>query len=293
MDAEHTLAIVNPVAGNGAGATIGARLAQELESSGFKIEIVQTPAPGEAARIAREASAEGCRTVIAVGGDGTANEIANGLVGTSTALALYPIGAGNDFARMLGYPRRRRDIGRFLAGARRRVIDVGQVNDRIFVNSAGVGIDGYVAERIIASARILGPTLGYFAGSLFGIATYSPRQMRVTIDGTTREGRHLVVVAANGTHFGSGMYIAPGAKPDDGMLDIIVGGDLGRWASLVALTKIYRGTHIDGKTILAFRARTVDIELDRELPTEIDGEPGRARRLAIGIRPGALTVLGR
>ena len=94
MGAEHTLAIVNPAAGDGAGARVGAGLARELESSGFKVEIIRTPAPGEAARIAREASVDGCRTVIAVGGDGTANEIANGLVGTSTALALpAPFGA--------------------------------------------------------------------------------------------------------------------------------------------------------------------------------------------------------
>ena len=93
LHSEHTLAIVNPAAGDGAGARVGRDLAHELEGSGFKLEIIQTPAPGEAARIAREASADGVRTVIAVGGDGTANEIANGLVDTSTAMALYPIGS--------------------------------------------------------------------------------------------------------------------------------------------------------------------------------------------------------
>jgi len=290
---EHTLAIVNPAAGDGAGARVGADLARELESAGFKIEIVQTPAPGEAARIAREAAAEGCRTVIAVGGDGTANEIANGLVGTSTALALYPIGSGNDFARSLGYPRKRRQIARFLAGARRRVIDVGEVNGRIFVNAAGVGIDGHVAERVEASARVVGQTLGYFVGSLVSIATYRPQPMRLRIDDQTIEGKQLVVVAANGTHFGSGMHVAPDAKVDDGVLDIIVAGDLGRWASLVALAKLYRGTHVNGRDVRAFRARTLDVELERELPTQADGEPVRARSLAVRIRPGELTVLAR
>jgi YegS/Rv2252/BmrU family lipid kinase len=293
MDAERTLAIVNPAAGKGAGARLGADLARELESSGFKIEIIQTPAPGEAARIARQASAEGCRTVIAVGGDGTANEIANGLVGTSTALALYPIGSGNDFARALGYPRKRRDISRFLAVARRRVIDVGDVNGRIFVNAAGVGIDGHVAERVEASARVVGATLGYFVGALVSIASYRPQPMRLRIDGQTREGKHLVVVAANGTHFGSGMHVAPKARIDDGLFDIVVAGDLGRWASLVALAKLYRGTHVNGHDVLAFRARSLDVELERELPSQADGEPVRARSLRVRMRPGALTVLGR
>lgn len=293
INSEHTLAIVNPAAGNGAGAHVGADLARELESSGFKIEIIQTPAPGEAARIAREASADGCRTVIAVGGDGTANEIANGLVGTSTALALYPIGSGNDFARSLGYPRKRRDIGRFLAGARRRAIDVGEVNGRIFVNAAGVGIDGHVAERVEASSRVVGAALGYFVGALVSIVSYRPQPMRLRIDEQTIEGKHLLVVAANGTHFGSGMHIAPQAKLDDGLLDIVVAGDLGRWSSLVALAKLYRGTHVNGRDVLAFRARSLEVELERELPTQADGEPVRARSLTVRVLPRALTVLGR
>jgi YegS/Rv2252/BmrU family lipid kinase len=293
IDSQHTLAIVNPAAGNGAGARVGADLARELESSGFKVEIIRTPAPGEAARIAREAAADGCRTVIAVGGDGTANEIANGLVGTGTALALYPIGSGNDFARALGYPRKRRDIARFLAGARRRVIDVGEVNGRIFVNAAGVGIDGHVAERVEASARIVGPALGYFVGALVSIASYRPQPMRLRIDGEMLEGKHLLVVAANGTHFGSGMHVAPKARVDDGLFDIVVAGDLGRWSSLVALAKLYRGTHVNGRDVLAFRARSLDVELERELPAQADGEPLRASSLTVRMRARELTVLGR
>jgi diacylglycerol kinase (ATP) len=293
IDSQHTLAIVNPAAGDGAGAGVGADLARELEGSGFKLEIIQTPAPGEAARIAREASADGCRTIIAVGGDGTANEIANGLVGTGTALALYPIGSGNDFARALGYPRKRRDIARFLAGARRRVIDVGEVNGRIFVNAAGVGIDGHVAERVEASARVVGSALGYFVGALVSIATYRPQPMRLQIDGQVLEGKHLLVVAANGTHFGSGMHVAPKAKVDDGLFDIVVAGDLGRWSSLVALAKLYRGTHVNGRDVLAFQARSLDVELERELPAQADGEPLRARSLTVRMRAGELTVLGR
>src|SRR2546430_5761141 len=135
--------------------------------------------------------------------------------------------------------------------------------------------------------------LGYFVGSLSSIASYEPRPMRVRIGGAVREGRHLVVVAANGTYFGGGMRIAPDAKLDDGMLDIIVGGDLGKWESFVALLKIYRGTHVDGKRILAFRAPAVEVELDGELPMEIDGEAMRGDGLRVRIRPQALTVLGR
>jgi diacylglycerol kinase (ATP) len=291
---ERALAIVNPAAGKGAGARVAARIAADLGASGLSVDVVRTPAPGEAARLAAAAVEDGYDRVIAVGGDGTANEIANGLVDTDVALGLYPIGSGNDFARVLGYPRGRKKLAPFLAQARPRRIDVGEVNGRVFLNAAGVGIDGHVAERIIASSRVVGPTLGYFVGSLVSIATYRPRRMRVLIEGQpVREGPHLVVVAANGTHFGSGMRVAPAAKLDDGLFDIVVGGDLGRWDSLVALGKIYRGTHVDGRTILAFRAASLDVELFEPLPMQADGEASRVESLRVRMRPRALTVLGR
>jgi YegS/Rv2252/BmrU family lipid kinase len=241
--------------------------------------------------LAGAAVEDGYERIIAVGGDGTANEIANGLVDTDVALGLYPIGSGNDFSRALGYPRNRRRVAAFLVRAHARRIDVGEVNGRIFLNAAGVGIDGHVAERVLASARVVGPTLGYLVGSIVSIATYRPRQMRVRINGETREGKHLVVVAANGTHFGYGMHVAPNAKLDDGLLDIVVGGDLSKWASLIALGKLYRGTHVDGVKVLAFRAPALEVELDEPLPMQADGEASRAAGLSIRVRPRALTVL--
>jgi YegS/Rv2252/BmrU family lipid kinase len=289
----RALAIVNPAAGKGTGAKIASTFAADMARAGLSVDVVMTPAPGEAARLASQAVEDGYERVIAVGGDGTANEVANGLVGTDVALGLYPIGMGNDFSRALGYPRKRKQLAAFLASAPTRRIDVGDVNGRIFLNAAGVGIDGHVSERVIASSRVVGQTLGYLVGSIVSIATYRPREMRVRIDGALRSGKHLMVVAANGTHFGSGMHVAPDAKLDDGLLDIVVAGDLGRWASLVALAKLYRGTHVDGRTVLSFRAATLDVELDEPQPMETDGEASRAPGLAIRVRPRALTVLAR
>jgi len=285
------LAIVNPAAGNGAGKRLAPILADLFRAAGMRIEVLVTPRPGEAARLASEAADDGYDAVIAVGGDGTANEVANGLIGTRTALALHPIGSANDLARGLGYPRRSDDIPRFLASARPRRIDVGEVNGRIFVNVAGVGIDGVVAEGVHGSTRIVGPTLGFLAGALGAIATYTPVRMRTTIDGVARDGRQLIVVASNGPFFGSGMRPAPKAELDDGWLDITIADGIGKLATLGALVRLYRGTHANGTTIRAVRARTLTIELDRPMPVEVDGEILRAASIAIGIRPQALTVL--
>jgi diacylglycerol kinase (ATP) len=288
---ERALAIVNPVAGNGAGERIAPQIAAQFRAQGMRVDVIRTPAPDEAARLAREAAADGYRVIIAAGGDGTANEVANGITGSGAALALYPIGSGNDFARALGYPRRRKDVPRFLRAARRRTIDVGELNGRVFVNSGGVGIDGHVAARIAATSRFVGKTLGYFVGSLLGIATYRPQPMRVVVDGELHSGRFLTVVAANGTHFGSGMHVAPDASVDDGQLDVVLAGDLSRWSSIVTLAKLYRGTHVDGKKVVMLRARVVEIELERPLPAQLDGETTTAQRFSIRVRPGALEVL--
>ena len=292
MTASKALVILNPAAGGGRGRRVALSVRAALEAVGINSEVVLTERPGHATELARGAAADGRPLVVAAGGDGTASEIASGIVGTGTVLALYPLGSGNDFSRALGYPRRVGLVPQFLADASERRIDVGEVNGRIFLNAAGVGIDGHVAERVEASARVVGRRLGYLVGSLASIARYRPQPMRVTIDGDVVEGKYLVVVASNGTHFGGGMHVAPRALLTDALLEVTLAGDLGRAASVVALARLYRGTHVNGTSIIARRAREIHIELDRELPMEHDGEVGHAKELVLRVRPAALRVLG-
>ncbi len=291
MARDAWLAIVNPVAGKGAGARLAGTLAATFALVGVRLDIARSPGPGECARLAAAAVDDGYAVILSVGGDGTANEIANGMVGSSASLALYPVGTGNDFARNLGYPRRRRDVAAFLARATPRDIDTGLANGRAFVNHAGIGIDGVVAERARHFGHYLGPLLGYAASSLAAIATFRPAEMRVTIDGERRDGRFLIIVASNGVRFGGGMKGAPKAELDDGWLDVSLAGDLGRAAAVGALLRLYRGTHVDGVRIHGVRGREIDIELDRALPMEMDGEVSRVRELRVRVSPRALRVL--
>jgi diacylglycerol kinase (ATP) len=290
----RAFAIVNPAAGHGRGAALVRRIAGEFDRAGMTLEVVVTPGPAEAARLAAGAVDEGHTIVLAVGGDGTANEVANGIIGSDAALALYPIGQGNDFARSLGYPRgrKRKHVARWLVDeARRRTIDVGEVNGRLFLNAAGVGIDGDVAQRIARSPTLSSSKVGYLLGSLVSVATYRPQPMEVRIDGETLLGRYLAIVASNGTFFGGGMRPAPRARLDDGMLDVTLAGNVGKLGALAALAKIYVGKHEDGTTIVTRTARELDIDLEHEMPMELDGEAARADRLSIRVRPGALNVL--
>ena len=148
-----------------------------------------------------------------------------------------------------------------------------------------------VAEGVKGSSRYVGSTLGYFAGALGAIAMYKAMPMRITIDGESRGGRHLIVVASNGRYFGGGMQPAPRSALDDGWLDLTVATELGKLATLAALARLYRGTHHNGTTIQAIRARSVDIALERPVAVEIDGEVIHTAEVAIKIRPGALAVL--
>jgi YegS/Rv2252/BmrU family lipid kinase len=290
----RAFAIVNPAAGHGRGARLVRTIAREFEQAGMILEVAVSPGPAEAARLAAGAVDEGYTTILAVGGDGTANEIANGMIGSNAALAVYPIGGGNDLARALGYPRgrRRKHLARWLVTeARRRKIDVGEVNGRIFLNAAGVGIDGHVAERIVASERVVGARLAYLVGSAVAVATYRPQPMEVRIDGETLFGRFFAIIASNGPYFGSGMRPAPRARLDDGALDVTVAGEVTRLGAVAALAKIYFGKHENGTTIVTRPARTVEIDLEHPMAMEVDGEVARVEHLAIGIRPAALEVL--
>ncbi|MBI2773967.1 MAG: diacylglycerol kinase family lipid kinase [Chloroflexi bacterium] len=282
-------AIVNPASGGGRGARLARTLAAEFEREGTVAEVAVTPGPGEAARIAAAAVDEGYLTILAVGGDGTANEVANGMIGSNAALALWPVGKGNDLARSLGYPRgrRRKQLARWLTvEAKRRTIDVGEANGRLFLNAAGVGIDGQVTERVRSASGI-----GYLLASLRAVATYRPRVMDVKVDGDRSVGRFLTVVASNGQYFGGGMRPAPRAVLDDGMLDVTLARDLSRLASFAALARIYLGRHENGTTIVTRPARSVAIDLEEEGPIQIDGESTRADRVEIGIRSRALAVI--
>lgn len=290
----HAFAVVNPWAGYGRGAPLARTIAAEFDRAGMTLQVAVSPGPGEAARLAAGAVDEGYTTILAVGGDGTANEVANGMIGSSAALALYPIGSGNDLARSLGYPRGRgrKPLARWLVTeAKRRTIDVGEMNGRLFLNAAGVGIDGDAAERIVAAARIVGPRLSYLAGSLAAVATYRPQTMEVRIDQEALFGRFLAVIASNGPYFGGGMRPAPRALLDDGSLDVTVAGEISKVGALAALVKIYFGRHENGTTIVTRSAREIEIDLEHEMAMELDGEVARVEHLAIRVRPGALDVL--
>lgn len=289
--------ILNPAAGRGQ----GQRRRKELEhllartAAGLpepaRWEIVPTSGPGSGAAQAAEAAAHGADVVAAAGGDGTYGEVANGLVGTGARLGILPLGTGNDFARALGLARDLEKAVHTLFHGAPRPVDLGRAGERWFINVAGCGFDAVVAERVNQGFRHVSGTAAYVAAVLHALAAFRPAYMRVTTDGETRELRAMLCCLANAQSYGGGMKIAPEARIDDGLLDLCIVGETGRWEFLRTFPRVFKGTHVTHPKVTMLRARHVLLESDPPLPVLIDGEVIGTTPREFEIVPHAIEVM--
>jgi YegS/Rv2252/BmrU family lipid kinase len=267
-----------------------AALARALvDARGEHAEVFVTEAVGHAREIAGAAARRGARLVIAWGGDGTINEVASALAFGDVPLGIVRAGSGNGLARELGVdPRADVAIANALA-ATPQPMDVGEIEGRLFVNIAGIGVDAFVASRF-SLARRRG-FLGYVGITARALATYVPTHYRITSGGTCVDARAVLVTIANSAQFGNGARIAPGARVDDGLLDLVVLEERWRLATLSQLPRLFTGSvaRIRGCTIRRIREVTVEAELP--MTFHVDGEPVvGGTTLNARVHPGALRV---
>jgi diacylglycerol kinase (ATP) len=277
--------IVNPAAQNGAAGKRWPRLAARAGELGLDLEPVFTEAPGHATELARAAAAAGRELVCALGGDGTVNEVVNGIAGRDDVeLAVIPRGTGWDFVRTYGIPRRLENAVQVALHGRTRTIDLGRARYRswdgsdgesLFANIASAGMSGAIAKRSNESSKALGGKVSYLWATLAVFSRWRSDEVRVTVDGEERHGRMHDVVVANGRYFGGGMKICPEAEPDDGFFDVLLIGDLTKRDLLLTLPKTYRGKHLPHPKAEVLRGAVVELETPEPLPVELDGEqPG-------------------
>ncbi|MEM9490297.1 MAG: YegS/Rv2252/BmrU family lipid kinase, partial [Myxococcota bacterium] len=244
MTSPRTVLVVNPQSQNGALGRRWPDVAQLLHRELGSFEEVRTGAPGDATRLAREALVAGAERVVAIGGDGTINEVANGFfddgqpVAAEACLGILPFGTGGDFRKTLGIPNDLAGAARLLAAETTRTIDVGtleyvdrygQPAHRIFVNIASFGISGLVDRLVNESSKRLGGTLSFLSGSLRASMRYTNQRVHITFDGEPDDSLDMtinMVAVANGRYFGGGMFIAPDAELDDGYFDVVALGDI-------------------------------------------------------------------
>ena len=295
VERAETLVIANPAARHGEGGRRLPILQRTLEELGVAHEMAVTSGPEDAIFLAREGAESGYEVVVAAGGDGTMHEVANGLLlagGTETLLGCIPLGNGNDFCHALGIPQVIEEACRLLVERPVRFVDVGQVGSRFFINTLGAGFDaqGAIESRNIRWLR--GVPL-YLLAVIRSLRAYEIPTITVTYDGDTLTQPMTMIVLCNGPREGGGFLIAPGAKVDDGVFDVVLARGLSRLGILRLLPDVMRGTHLDKEPVTLLKGRRVVLESPTPFPVHADGEilHHGIERLEIELLPGRLAVV--
>jgi diacylglycerol kinase (ATP) len=261
-----------------------------IVNASFDYDFTETCHKGHALQLAKEAAEQGYDAVVAVGGDGTANEVATGLLHTNVAMSIVPIGSGNGLARGLNIPVSIRRSAQLLMKGQIRSIDAGKIENRYFFVVTGVGFDALVG-KLFDDSSLRGP-LPYFTIGLREFIFYRPEVFILRFDGKQVVAPALLVTIANTRQWGNGVIIAPSAEPDDGMLDICIIHRVKFLYALYHFPKLFTGK-ID-KIRKYERYRTNELEIIREKPGpfHVDGEPNDAlTTLRVSIDHKALRII--
>jgi YegS/Rv2252/BmrU family lipid kinase len=283
--------IINPLSGTGSLRAGQARVScgsRALASIGEPSNVFVTERRGHARELAAAAVARGAHLVIAWGGDGTVNEVASALLGTDAALGMVPSGSGNGLARDLAVSWNAEQAIADAVSAPARRIDAGEIGGRPFVSVAGIGFDAHVAACFERSAGRRG-LAGYVRIAARELWRYRAASYRL---GDAGEGRRaLLVTVANSSQFGNGARIAPAAKIDDGLLDMVVFEETSRIATIWGIPRLFTGTVARVRGVSTERIVRATVESDRPMIFHVDGEPvSGGNRLDIRVLPGALRV---
>jgi len=256
-------------------------------------------APGHLTELARQAVDDGARLLVVVGGDGAFHEVLNGVVGRDVELGLMMRGTGMDFPRTYGVPTDPADAADVAVNGVTRDIDLGRVTYRSwaggeatqhFANIGSAGMSAAVARHANSKSKALGGKASFFVALTQVFFSWRNVEMHVTVDQEERRGLINNTVVANGQYHGGGMWLAPEARPDDGLFDVLVFGDLTKADFVRNVAKIYRGTHLSHPKIEQLRGRTVEIDAGEPLPIELDGEQPGTTPARFEIVPRALRV---
>ncbi len=295
--------IVNPAAGAGKSAKKWPHIMALLKSLGLDFEHDVTEAPGHAIELARSAAEKGYEMVVSVGGDGTINEVVNGLYDANglenVVMGIVNTGTGADYIRTFGIPRKYKEGCQLLMSPNRRTVDLGVIEytsnghteKRLFVNFAGLGFDAEVVKATTEKFKALGDMPSYLMGLLTTLFSYQNREISIVVDGEPGQRRICTIMLNNGRYGGGGMLPAPDADPGDGLFDVVIIDDMTKPDLLRSLPRIYRGTHLTHPKVTLMRAREVDVRPVQQMAVQADGELLGAAPACFSVLPAALTLV--
>ena len=290
MDFQRILFIINPVAGTKKQHAIERILGEEIDRTRYGYQVVYTEFAGHATALSRQAAAEGVDIVVAVGGDGTVNETATGLIGTETAMGIIPVGSGNGLARHLGISMKVKKAVAVINQGQVSKIDTATLNDQVFVNLAGVGFDAYVARQFARSGKRGFST--YFRITANAYKRYKPHRYTLTIDGKVIQRRALLVSFANSNQFGNNASIDSKASLVDGYIDVCIVGKIPFWKTGLLAPLLFVKKFDQTRYVEIIRAKEAHIIWRKGKSIHVDGDPKKmGKELVMKINPLSLKMI--
>lgn len=288
MSSMRTLIIINPISGTRKKAFIERAIYNQLPKHQFDFNIKYTAGPTHATELAANAAKDDYDLVIAVGGDGTINETASGLVGTDTALGIIPVGSGNGLGRHLQIPTNPAKAISALSHSEVTKIDVCLANGQPFFNVAGVGYDAVIAQSF-AQSKGRGFTT-YFYNVLNHWFKYKPKKYKISDGENKFKKRALMISIANGSQFGNNAWIAPDARLDDGLMDICILHKVNTLAAPTLAFQLFNKSITDSRHLESFRASKITIKQKSKI-AHLDGEPFKlGKKIEFKVLPKALNI---
>ncbi len=298
------LIIANPAAGANRASKIIPLVEEILKKKGIDYVLEITRYKGDEIGIAREGVKNGFNMIAALGGDGTVNQIVNGIMGSAgavyklPALGIIPAGTGSDLVKTLNIPVKIEDAVDVLLNGKERLIDIGEIKgkawreSRYFINISGIGIDAVTVKELEYAKTIFKGKLAYFYALFRALKIYHGLQLKIKIKDVNVSVLAYLAAVANGRFFGGGFKITPDADIADGLFDICIVEKVGIIKTLLNLAKVIKGTHTKIIEVRMFRADKVIISSDCLMPVEIDGEVEKEdTEYYFKVNPKALKVM--
>jgi diacylglycerol kinase (ATP) len=287
------LFIVNPTAGKGKALKRISEIKDVMKKNEEDYIIEVTERPGHAVEIANKYSKSGVFRVYSVGGDGTLNEVLNGMAESGCSLGVIPAGSGNDFIRSIYCFENEKDIVKKVINGNEEYVDLGKVNGRYFLNISSAGIDAEVTYNARELKRL--PLISGHMAYLFSIFTtvfkYKSRYMELKIDNKHIRDNTLLFAVANGIYYGGGMKIAPDARLNDGIFEICHVQNVSKGKILRLFPKLIKGEHNTIKEVSFHKGKNITLNCDEEFTLNIDGELLRTQEASFGIIPKGIKII--
>ncbi|MCI0817071.1 MAG: diacylglycerol kinase family lipid kinase [Chloroflexi bacterium] len=291
FERKEAVLIINPAAHNVPALKLRREAEEWLREAGWRFRWEQTTETGHATRIAARAAAEKVPLVLALGGDGTLNEVANGLAGTETALGTLPAGTSNIWAREAGISRKLVEAVRLMATGERRLIDLGKAGDRYFMLFAGIGVDAQITRTVSLDMKRHVGAAAYGVAALREALRWRSRPVTVRLDGVERRMDVLMAFAGNTRLYAGLTKITPNAVVDDGLLDVCIYEGSGSLDIAMHTARTLLKSHKKANKVLCQQVKRLEFDWEDPLPIQLDGDPVGDCPREIEVAPGALWVI--